>query len=227
MSDLCRNCKRTIGEYTCFIPYEGHTELNEDLCEWKKHKEVLNADGSCVYYQHKKDIEKVASMIKSQYYKVCRILDSIQQFVKYQIVGRIKNGFDTRDCWGLNYSVAKYMLPRLKFFIKNKPMGHPSGLCDKKYVDDNNLEQYYNTPINDEWFSYDYSGEECYNAWMNILNAIYYSIEFNANEDEPKFSVNLVGGDEYEIDMDKLTERSKKVEEGFRLLGLFFQDLWD
>lgn len=46
---------------------------------------------------------------------------------------RIKNGFDYRDTWNLDYNVAKYVLPRLKH-LRNNNEGYPVGLTHKKWL---------------------------------------------------------------------------------------------
>lgn len=46
---------------------------------------------------------------------------------------RLKNGFDYRDTWSLDYNIAKYVYPRLKH-LRDKKHGYPCGLTPKKWA---------------------------------------------------------------------------------------------
>ena len=95
----------------------------------------------------------------------------IRNFFKFNVIGRIRHGFDIRDTWNLDSSIGRYIVPRLKFFIINKPAGHPSLLDDADFVAKHNLKQY----VGD--------GEDNYAAWIIILNKILVAFSFIAVED--------------------------------------------
>ncbi len=49
------------------------------------------------------------------------------------LVFRLRNGFDYRDCWNLDHSLAKWLVPRLRFLSKNTasaPIGYPNLTID-------------------------------------------------------------------------------------------------
>ena len=43
-----------------------------------------------------------------------------------------KNGFDRSETWGLDYTIARFVLPRLKYFSENLH-GYPGNLTEKKW----------------------------------------------------------------------------------------------
>lgn len=61
---------------------------------------------------------------KLWYWHIKPILDRIESEVRSWPF-RIKNGFDYRDTWNLDYHIAKYTLPRLKYLRKNLHGYHP------------------------------------------------------------------------------------------------------
>ena len=49
-----------------------------------------------------------------------------------KIIFRIKNGFSMRELWNLDYTLAKYILPRLIKFQENNNMSYPSEFKNSK-----------------------------------------------------------------------------------------------
>jgi hypothetical protein len=45
---------------------------------------------------------------------------------------RLKLGFNPKDIWSLDYSIANYILPRLKY-LKKTSRGHPSNLTERQW----------------------------------------------------------------------------------------------
>jgi len=220
--NICDNCKKSFGSKMCFIP----TKDNK-FVEWKKSRLVLNDDSTCDFYDPKNLKDRIFDVIKGEYYRTCRFFSNIYDFFKYNIILRIRYGFDIRDSWSVYSATAEFMRPRLRRMIDKDPHGCPSLFTDRKLVEKNNLAPYFSGELKDEWFT-DTDIEEPMKAWLNVLEAIYYSVEFVTDEFGDKFNYfykNEYGEDE--LDKEKSLEVHNRVDEGFRLLGLFFQNLWD
>lgn len=220
---LCNNCSRSMFGKTCSIPTE-----NEKLYMWKKQREVINDDGTCDYYKKIRVIDKVKKIVFMPYYYITRKFEMVRDFFNYNVIKRIKYKFDIRDSWNLNTSISDFIVPRLKYFIESKPMGVPGVLLDRKFIEDNNLTQYFNGELQDEWFNHDFDSIEPYNAWINILNAMLETFEYNSrkhNKDYDYMKINDYG--EYELDKDMYEEIREMNNEGLRLFSIFFNNLWD
>lgn len=220
---LCENCNRTLGSKMCTIPNEDGT-----LFTWSNQREVLNSDGSCDYHDPKTWKDELKTRIKRPYYMISNRFDMIRDFFKYRVIKRAKYGFDIRDTWSLGSVTAQFLAPRLRHFIDNKPMGVPGVLMDRTYVEDNNLSQYFDGELQDEWFGHDSSVDEPMKAWIAILEKIYFSMDYVSNEWDDKY--NYMIKNEYgesNIDRDKYAELTANSNEGLRLLGIFFVNLWD
>lgn len=60
-----------------------------------------------------------------------RLLKSIPQRIKF-LWQRLTRGWDDSDLWSLDYTIAKFALPRLREF-KLQAMGHPSSLTEEEW----------------------------------------------------------------------------------------------
>jgi len=220
---ICDNCQRQFGEKTCFIPTE-----DGKYSEWKRSRLVLNTDGTCNHYNPKPDtlLYHIAKWFKGERYRLERYWDNVVSFFKYQIYNRIKYGFDIRDSWSVFSNTAKYVKPRLRRMIDNEPHGCPSIFTSRAEVEANNLSQYFSGELQDEWFDHSGTIEEPMKAWINALEAIYFSIDHCVDSDiDSCFYTNEHGEREY--DKAKGEALHAKVSEGLRLFGLLFQNLWD
>lgn len=90
---------------------------------------------------------------------------------------RKENGFDDTETWSLKTTIAKFVLPRLKWF-KERHFDNPWDITFEK--------------------------------WDEILDTMIFSFEYYAK-------------DEWEPISD---EDFKKVEEGMKLFGEYYGDLW-
>jgi hypothetical protein len=218
----CENCQRKVVNNTCFIP----TDASEQYSEWKKNRLVLNADGTCDYHKPETWKHRVSDWFRFEWYRIQRYWENVVSFFKYQIFNRIKHGFDIRDSWSLFSNTAKYVRPRLRRMIDNDPHGCPSIFTTRAEVEANNLSQYFSGELQDEWFDHESTIDEPMKAWINVLEAIYFSIDYCVDEKNDEcFSTNEFG--EMVYDREKGDALHAKVSEGLRLFGLLFQNLWD
>lgn len=219
---LCDNCSRSMFNNTCSIPTEN------DMYMWKNHREVINDDGTCDYYKKERVIEKIKDFFLTPYYRASRKIEAVCDFFKFNVVNRMKYKFDIRDTWNLSTSISEFIVPRLKYFIKNKPMGTPGQLVNRKFVEDNNLTQYFSGELNDEWFDPNGDNTETYDAWIKILSAMLKTFEYNSDSFSEEYNV-MVTNDygELELDHELLKQRNDMNAEGLRLFSIFFENLWD
>lgn len=224
---LCKNCKRELGERMCSIPHEKGV-----LFAWKNHKDVLNVDGTCDFHDPYTVWDRVKDAVRAPYYKIKYKLGDVRDFFRYRVVLRAKHGFDVRDCWHLGIATANFMKPRLKRFIEIGTQGVPMDLVDKETVIAKKLEKYFDGELKDEWFGDDSDAEAAGIAWTNIQKQIYFGIEYLTYQYEDtkvddRFETVTYTDDDAEIDHEKHDKLRKEVEESFRLLGLFIENLWD
>ncbi len=218
---LCDNCQRKFGSHQCFIPTD-----DDKYSTWEKNRLVLNEDGTCDYHKPETLSHRVKRWFRCEWYGIQRLWDDIISFFKYQIYNRIKYGFDIRDSWSVFSNTAKFVKPRLRLMIDKKPHGCPSIFTIRSEVEANNLSQYFSGELQDEWFDHSGTIEEPMKAWINVLEAIYFSIDYCVDENTDEcYYTNEFG--EQELDYEKLLALNAKVSEGLRLFGLLFQNLWD
>jgi hypothetical protein len=126
---------------------------------------------------------------------------------------KITRGWDDRDTWGLCYTIARFILPRLKRFreiIKTKNAGIPV--------------------FSHKDFKYDREKKK----WLKILDDMIYAFECCADEefDTPYTFDKESGIDEkgnvygihcYEIKQEK---RDKRIQKGLKYFSEYFGNLW-
>ncbi|MEK6883718.1 MAG: hypothetical protein AABY22_29085 [Nanoarchaeota archaeon] len=119
------------------------------------------------------------------------------------------NGFDYHDCWGLDHSLAKWILPRLKYLRKNLH-GHPTGITFKEWK--NNLDKMI--------FSFEYVlNEDKYTDKCYPKN---YDFGFTSDKDG-----HVIWNDKRKANYHKLIPYEKRYDEGMKLFALYFRSLWD
>ncbi len=157
------------------------------------------------------------------WYPVVRKAEAVKDFIRFSIIGRMKHKFDPRDCWDLGSATAKFMLPRLRKFIDDKPMGYPSQLADMNFIRKHKLLGYFRKPIDYDWFHRDNDDgdDEFAQAWINILEHMYRSVKTVTDD----FYGNSDISEPYNNDVEN--KKRHNTEKGLGLIGVFFQNLWD
>lgn len=132
-------------------------------------------------------------------YKLKMKMYDFRNFFIYNLKGRIFYGFDLRDTWSLDVSLAKQIYPRLKYFIESEPQGFPSSLESDNFININGLEPY----------MVGLTDEELYASWIIILEKILRTFEAlskGINSKEVPF---------------------EERQEALRLFALFYEAMWD
>jgi hypothetical protein len=118
---------------------------------------------------------------------------------------RQTRGFDYRELWGLDYTILKFILPRLKAFKDTPPHGYPGDLqWPNGYDWDKEQAQ---TKEESEIAS-----DKAYKEWMTILNKMIRAIELWLKHDG--------------MFMKEESELEKEFEEGWELFHKYFFALW-
>jgi len=123
---------------------------------------------------------------------------------------RIKYGFSDRQLWSLDYTIAKFIYPRLKRF--QNPMGHPYELDYKtwvKYI--NEMTEAFRLIILDN-NDLDYSDLK-FNFYKGEKNKNRLMIEVDEEKDKIRNKI--------------IEERNDQIERGLELFSKYFRSLWD
>lgn len=129
---------------------------------------------------------------------------------------KLTKGYADQETWNLDYSLAKWILPRLKYFRSN--------INSTSLNRQNNKSNYLTIQ-----------------EWQDILDKIIYAFEFILKEDEilekcyPSDFIygfdfvnnELVPRDKRKPDYTYYDECLKKYSEGMENFKLYFRDLWD
>lgn len=114
----------------------------------------------------------------------------------------LTKGFDPNDTFDLDLSIAKYIVPRLEYFIKNIE-GYPDGMLRKECK---SLKKEFNKTGN-------ITGDEYADFWKFILNKMLDSFKYFEKQQHLSFSK-----------YDK--KEHEKAMEGLKLFTKYFEALW-
>lgn len=152
------------------------------------------------------------------YYWFCRNFDFIWN--PYILMGYIKRayqrctrGWSDRDCWSLDYTAAKFVLPRL---IRLKEMKH--GVPNSMFE-----------PLPEG--EYNYNAEQMAAAekkWNAVLDEIIFAMDYIANFREHDYYPKKTWPEKTKIeDYKELRVVEERVQKGLELMGRHFLSLWD
>jgi len=125
-----------------------------------------------------------------------------------KVTFRIKRGFWPDAVWSLDDTIAKFVVPRLKY-LREVVHGYPAGLAPDVDEDGN--------PSNDKGAK----------IWDKYLRRMIWSFEWAAGESGPNdekigwWATRYLKDDVYRARVDK------RYEEGMRLFATYFASLWD
>lgn len=160
-----------------------------------------------------KDVFKKDPWYVNLYYALYRFYDNWISPITYYYRSKrlfvfITKGFDPKDTWNLDYSIAKYTLPRLRY-LKDNHHGYP----ESDLKEDEKLKAIFNNEF--KCVHEDVYYEE---LWKYILNKIIKSFEMIIEENE-----DYVDYSNKEI----IENRYKEIEFGLKLFSKYFRNLWD
>lgn len=162
------------------------------------------------YEELKKELEKPLELWERIYYPIyrfCLYLDWrwIKWFFQF-----MKRGFSDRQVWSLDYTIAKFILPRLKRFRDTEAI--ISIPCSLGLSFSHRVNYYDENDKSKEKEKFDANVV----AWQAIIDDMIFAFECVVNDDEY-----LLIRSEEERD-----EREKRIKRGLALFAKYFNDLW-
>lgn len=143
----------------------------------------------------------------------------------------IKQGFPESDTWSLDYTIAKFTLPRLKRLrvLVEKHGGVPAAFSESGFGQDPSL-------MSDE--EYDIAHAKDLKKWLEVIDKMIVAFELILNDDDlmhdfPEQDLFDKDGNYVPLPkewskkyMKRVKLREKKIKEGLTLFGKYFQALW-
>jgi hypothetical protein len=155
---------------------------------------------------------------------------------------KIKVRIDRYDTWSMDNTLAHIILPMLKQ-LKETKHGSP-------YVDNEDVPAHMRHTLSKGPDDYETEDRWIHYKWEWILNEMIWTFEQELTDDweaqfrhgEPEIDWELVSGKEgdedamykmnridndYWVDYDKIREYNDRIDNGFRLFGKYYRNLWD
>ena len=155
---------------------------------------------------------------------------------------KIKVRIDRYDTWSMDHSLALIILPMLKQ-IKETKHGSP-------YVDNEDVPAHMRHTLSKGPDDYETEDRWIHYKWDWVLNEMIWAFETHLNEawedqfrnGDPDIDWDLVSGIEgeesamykmkqknpdYWVDYVKIREYNDRIDNGFRLFGKYYRNLWD
>lgn len=126
------------------------------------------------------------------------------------LIFKLKHGFWRSDLWNLDYTIAKFVYPRLKYFVEQGTVG--SCVTNLKFLKQCGLKP----------FKKDNKGDYIHKNWKLVLNEILFAFDYFANDKELDEMSKIKDGD-----YTKYWKIEQRVQNGFKLFGEYFKGLWD
>jgi hypothetical protein len=161
----------------------------------------------------------------------------ICRWIKWAYQKRTR-GFSDRDLWSLDFTIALFVLPRLKAFRSNKIHGFPTLVLaeiDPDYYDKHS--SYTDDKLNE-------IDQKCMDLWLSILDKMILAFEniikddddldssdiefIEKNDENGRKTIEIKSDPEKDKIRKKIRDkREKEIKEGLKLLCKYFQSLWD
>lgn len=155
---------------------------------------------------------------------------------------KIKVHIDHYDTWSMDHTLALIILPMLKQ-IKESKHGSP-------YVDNEDVPSHMRHTLSKGPDDYETEDRWIHYKWDWVLNEMIWAFEKELDEDwedqfrhgDPDIDWDLVSGVEgeesalykmkqknpdYWVDFSKIKEYNDRIDNGFRLFGKYYRNLWD
>jgi hypothetical protein len=169
-------------------------------------------------------------------------VDDVCEWLNSKTKRKIKVRIDDYDTWSMDNTLALIILPMLKQLKETK---HGSPMVDDEDVPLHMRHTFSKGPddyeTDDRWIHY---------KWEWVLNEMIWAFEKELDDDwedqfrhgEPKYEFIHVGGEigtdselnemiqknpDYWVDYDKIKEYNARIDNGFRLFGKYYRNLWD
>ena len=141
-------------------------------------------------------------------------------------IQRRRQGFDDRELWSLDYTIAKYVYPRLKVFNKLSKVSIASCFfADEEKVEHDDA----------DWAVAKKNQKDAYDkieqAFFYILDddesvATYYGLGERCMDDN-KVVFPTLDEEEWKLYRKEMDRRAEVIEEGLKIFAKYFRTLWD
>ena len=156
---------------------------------------------------------------------ICKVLQNILDFIHPQI-RYVK--IDRWDTWSMDHTLAHIIHPMLVQLNETK---HGAPYTDDEDVPDE-IKSTNAEPKENEWDT----DSNHFKRWDYILNEMIWTFEQEIKDDDEKQFYDHSEGqglpfeqslDKLKVDYEGLEAHQKRKENGFRLFGRYYQNLWD
>jgi len=180
-------------------------------------KAVYDMDEVFEHFEHRKPCT-FENHCLDVYYWFCRNFDfiwkpNIVRGYAKRAYQRCTRGWSDRDLWSLDYTIAKFVLPRL-IELKKQMHGIPNAMFE---------------PLPDG--EYSYNAEQMAVAekkWNAVLDEIIFAMDYIANSREWNYYPKKTWPEKTEKeDYEELLKVEERVQNGLILFGKHFRSLWD
>src|SRR6056300_1664141 len=184
------------------VPYP-----NRMVC--RIHTDYMNdkygyVDWPTEYSKFESFLEKLEDAIQTIYNCTINLfLDRREQKVKIRI--------DRWDTWSMDHTLAPIILPMLKQLKEDKhgaPFVYEKDVPEELWPPKEQISAIYQGQIDDNYFK----------RWDWVLDEMIYAFDCKANKDDVWMRLE----DKKEIDKEQ-----KRISNGFRLFGKYYENLWD
>jgi hypothetical protein len=148
-------------------------------------------------------LEKLENLIQTCYMPINCFLDKRKQRINVRI--------DQWDTWNVDHTLAHIILPMLKQ-LKETKNGAP--ITDDEDVP-SELRSTNAKPKKNEWDTDEFH----HDRWDWILNEMIYAFDCKANKDDVYMR--------FDINHSRKVKEQKRISNGFRLFGKYYENLWD
>jgi len=126
---------------------------------------------------------------------------------------KIEVQIDPWDTWSMDYTLAYIVLPMLRQ-LKETKHGAPS-VDDEDVPED--LRSTSAPPKENEWDTDEFH----FDRWDWALDEMIYAFDCKANKDEVYMRFDI------KTERDAMEKEQKRISNGFRLFGKYYENLWD
>ena len=159
-----------------------------------------------------------------------RLIDYLQDIFRGRrlkwFIQRRRRGFDDRELWSLDYTIAKYVYPRLKVFNKiNKVSIASCFFADEEKIEHDDA----------DWAVAKKNQKDAYDK---IEQAFFYILDDDESVatyaglgercmDDNKVVFPTLDEEEWKLYRKEMDRRAEVIEEGLEIFAKYFRTLWD
>jgi len=201
----------------------------QKLCFWEKDNDVFYEDGGTY--------EKITDLLVPVSKAIKWVLNLVYPKINYVKI-------DRWDTWSMDHTLADIILPMLRQ-LKEKNHGAPyvddadvpyelKSIGDSPYIDEYQIDEErhfarWNYVLSQMIFAFeckvDDSWEDLFRSGVHDMKSV--ACEWDENGKATMYTFEKGPNDTYVCDYEGMREYEKRIQNGFRLFGKYYQNLWD